>query len=592
MKVVGVIEARMGSSRFPGKVLQKLAGRPILWHVAHRMRRASSLSHIVLATSLEPRDDRLVEYADRIEIDVVRGSEDNLLDRHLKVANKYLPDIIVRVTGDCPLVDPSLIDALVSHLVASGAGFCTAEKGVPCIHEGIDPFTVSALKRLAQEAGEDPVAKEHVSAYFKHHEDFVPIAYLPIEADYQIEGTRVSIDTPADLRFLESVYAHLAVEPGDIDMRDVVRLLRQKPEMLSINTHVHQKSVSQQTRRVLIRCDGDQRLGLGHVVRCLALADEFRETFGFGVTFAVARSETAASLIGAQHYPVEKIVPEQEAETLDRVITTLRPDILVLDIRTDLSPSAIIEWKRKGVFTVVIDDPSDRRLCADQAFYPMVPQVEKMDWSGFAGNRYCGWEWTLIRKAFANRSNRPLDRQLMKILVTMGGSDPFGLTLKSVSSLERIKEDFETMVVIGAAFMHEKALNQIVHNGTRKYRIVSNTDRIEELMADSDLAIASFGTTAYELASQGTPSILLCISEDHAVSASALEAAGAAMSLGYHEAVSTETLADATRHLISHASTRERMHRAGLAIIDGKGASRCASEIATAVSRHERRIGC
>ena len=591
IQIIGVIEARMGSTRFPGKVLEPLAGRSILWHVVQRMRASSMLTRIVLATTTASRDDLLVSHAEDVGVDVVRGSENNLLERHLLVANTYSPDIIVRVTGDCPLVDPLMIDSLVQHLIDTGAGYCTSKKGVPCIHEGIDPFTIDALRKLADKAGNDPIAQEHVCSYFKVHEDFIKIAYIDIDPIFQMKGVRVSVDTPADLMFLEQIYARLGVGPGEADMKALALLLRTHPDLLKINSHVHQKSAQEGTRRALVRCDGDGDLGLGHVIRCLALADELRNSFGFGVTFAIARGEPAFACIENRRYPLEKKPnTDNESEWMESAITKIKPDILVLDIRTDLPAQKVSAWKNDGLFIVVIDDPSERRLCADQAFYPMVPQVSKMNWSGFSGELFSGWEWILLRKDFAICDHKDKPGAAQQILVTMGGSDPRGLTLKAVRALDSIDGDFEIVLIIGPAFMHKQALDQFLLTAKRPYQVQENVQDkdIRNLMAKADLAIASFGVTAYELVSQGTPSILLCISDDHAQSASALHEAGVSISMGKDETVDLSNLAYTIKKLLLNDTQRMKMRQKALSMIDGKGAARCACKIAEAVCHRAR----
>ena len=226
----------------------------------------------------------------------------------------------------------------------------------------------------------------------------------------------------------------------------------------------------------------------------------------------------------------------------------------------------------------VIDDAGDRRLEADLAFYPPVPQVKRMNWDGFTGALHVGWEWAPLRREFSE----PVEREphdTPKVLVTMGGSDPAGMTLKAVAALDGLAEDFDTVVILGAAFSHDDALQEILAGTRRRFDIRRNVADMRGLMVRADLAVASFGVTAYELAAMGVPTVYLCLTSDHAESASALVDAGMAVSLGVHENVSTEDLAESVRSLLTDPDRRERMSQSARKKVDGRGAQNIAREI-------------
>lgn len=221
MRVVGVIQARMGSSRFPGKMLARLAGRPLLWHIACRMRQAASIDELVLATTTETRDDALVLFAQHMDLRVIRGPEDDVLARFALAAEMTQADVIVRINGDAPLVDPQLTDRLVSTLIVEEGDYAGPPPGTVCFHDGVDPMSRRILDRLHDEAGDDPIAREHVSGYLKAHPDFARYCAVPIEPILQIKGPRLSIDTPDDLAFFEDLYRHYRAAPGMLDLREI-----------------------------------------------------------------------------------------------------------------------------------------------------------------------------------------------------------------------------------------------------------------------------------------------------------------------------------------------------------------------------------
>ena len=584
-RVVAVVQARMGSKRLPGKVIAPIAGRPMLWHIVTRLRRCAELDEVVVATTNDPADDPVAAFCTREGIAFVRGSEDDVLSRFLLAAHEHDAELVVRVNGDAPLVCPHTVDRLVVALREAGTDYCTGEPTPPCIHAGFDPVRVSALERLAREAGDDPVAREHVTAYFAKHPGFATTTLVPIEPPYVFEGARISVDTPADVAFHEAVHEALGAAPGDVDVAELVVLLKRRPELLALNGHVRQKRVDETSRNLLVRCDGDGRLGMGHVVRCLAIAGGLREGHGYGVRFAVRDGESAgAAAIRADGFPVDVLPSGDEAAGIDGSLSGHPADAILLDVRTDLPAAAVRRWRSEGLLTVVLDDPSPRRLAPDLAIYPPVPQLDEVSWEGFDGVLLAGWEWLPLRPAFADIV-RPPRGTLPQVLVTAGGSDPGGLTLPILEALETVPLDFTVVVVVGAAFLHDDALAAFLETARPRYRVARSVSDMAGLMAASDLAVVSFGVTAYELAAAGVPSVLLGLTDDHARSAEALASADVAVALGVHDRVGREEIAQAARALLEDPERRKQMAERAAALVDGRGAARIAERIDEALRR-------
>lgn len=337
---------------------------------------------------------------------------------------------------------------------------------------------------------------------------------------------------------------------------------------------------------ILIRCDGTPRLGLGHVTRCLALAAALRDSFGRSICFASAEDGVGADMIRQQGFDPE-IKPEgsDESDWLGTLIDRHSPDCLVLDIRTPLSADSLREYRNRGIVAAVIDDPSDRRKAADLAFYPPVPQIYEADWDGFDGEACIGWEYILLNQAFCRRGAH-VDHPVPHILITMGGSDPGGLTLKALEALRPITLPYRAMVVLGRAFMHDGALQKLapdLPDGIEFYRDVTD---MPSLMEKADFAIAAFGNTAYELAALGVPSILLGLTPDHARSARALHQKGMAVSLGDHQHLHLAELTTTIETFMTDKSRRLSMRRA-CTPVDGLGAYRTAKRIVETIDlRH------
>lgn len=347
--------------------------------------------------------------------------------------------------------------------------------------------------------------------------------------------------------------------------------------------------------KVLIRCDAASAIGFGHVVRCLALADALRGGHGCEVSFAMLQGPEGFEQVRANGYAVHQPPPgpaaQDEGQWLQELTTNNQQQALILDVRTDLPTSAVKFIRATGVLIVTIDDPSERRLLADLAFYPPVPQVERPDWTGFTGKRFVGWDWVLLRPQFAEavRRSRALTAvfiadprctdQRLTLLVTMGGSDPAGLTLMAMDAIEQIDGDFRVLVAIGGGFMHESALAECLAMAKRTYEICRDVTDMASLMATADLAVASFGVTAYELAAMGVPAIYLCLTHDHAESCQAFAAAEIAISLGEYPYVTTRELYNAISSLLINPQKRRAMSERGKKLVDGQGIERVAVEI-------------
>jgi spore coat polysaccharide biosynthesis protein SpsF len=276
-RIVAVIQARMRSTRLPGKVLRNVAGKPVLWHVLERLRQSHFIGTLCVATTTDPADDVLAAYAREQGAVVVRGPEDDVLQRFALASAELDPEIIVRVTADSPLVDASFIDYLIGEMVRRNADFVTLKPGVTAIHEGADPMTRRALDKLVSEAAGDPVAREHVCSYFKLHPDFVNVAEIELPAKWAFKGARLSVDTPADVNFIETIYSRLNAQAGMATLTDLVALLRREPQLLELNAHVHQKAMTATSGTVIMRCDGGASIGFGHVRRSLGIARALRD---------------------------------------------------------------------------------------------------------------------------------------------------------------------------------------------------------------------------------------------------------------------------------------------------------------------------
>ncbi len=580
IRVVAVIQARMGSTRLPGKVLKPIAGQPLLWHIVHRLKKCRSLEDIAVATTTNPADEAIVEWCNAHNVTVVRGPEDNVLARYAGTAEKLDADLIVRVSSDAPFIDPGFVDHLVATLIEQDGDYVLLEEGAECAHEGVDPFSRRALDRLMMDAAQDPAAREHVTGYFKLHPDFVKIVRAAPYPPLAKKGGRFTIDTPDDLAFIEAVHARLAANAGEASLADLLLLLEREPELNQINAHVKQKPIRMSGGLALIRCDGGGKFGYGHVKRMVALARSLRDREGIGAIFALNGSEDAATPIRRAGFQAAMLHGASDLETL---IDANNPDIFLLDGREGPSRAELEKLKRGVAVTAVIDDSHDRRLAADYAYYPPVPGAKALDWRDSNTLPRLGWEWSLLGLN-PNTGAARAPSSLPTLLVAMGGSDPHGLTLRMARALGALDSVFRVRFVIGTGMKDGSTVARGLVALKKNYETVEGADDLSTAYASADVALCAFGVTAYELAACGIPAIYLGLTPDHASSASAFADAGMGISLGVADQVSDADVLRTVQWLLNKPAARREMRNAGLSLMDGQGAARIAADLSAALA--------
>lgn len=233
MRCTAIIQARMRSTRLPGKVLLPLAGRPALERLIQRVHAARAVDSIIVATTVNPADDQLAAFCCDMGMRVVRGSEDDVLSRFHIAALADGAEIIVRVTADDPMKDPVIIDRTVELLFETGAHVATTSFP-PTFPEGLDVevFTWQALD-TAQNASRDSYEREHVTQYFYRHQDLFNIAVLSHSPD--LSGVRLTVDTPEDYALAQTIYDALYQAGHLFLMEDVLQFLRSRPEIRKLN---------------------------------------------------------------------------------------------------------------------------------------------------------------------------------------------------------------------------------------------------------------------------------------------------------------------------------------------------------------------
>lgn len=232
-KTVGIIQARMGSTRLPGKILMPIVGEPMLSRMLERVQRAKSLNAIVVATTDKPEDDATEELVKKCNVQIFRGDEQDVLDRFYKAAQEAGADTVVRLTGDCPLHDQAVIDEVVEHFNTAKCDYTSTPSNYP---EGLDAevFSFVSLEKAWKNA-RLPSEREHVTPYIKNHKDFFIIDALRTSGAGDYSAMHWSVDTQADFDFVTKVFEPLYPTNPSFNKDDVLALLSLHPELLEIN---------------------------------------------------------------------------------------------------------------------------------------------------------------------------------------------------------------------------------------------------------------------------------------------------------------------------------------------------------------------
>jgi spore coat polysaccharide biosynthesis protein SpsF len=244
MKIGVIIQARMGSTRLSGKVLKEIKGKTVLSHVIDRVRQSKSIEDIVIATTTYERDDNIEAEAMKCGANVFRGSEEDVLNRYYYAAKQNNIDVIVRITSDCPVIDPYVIDDLISvyldgkYDLVTNAGSDLTQRTYP---RGLDTevFSFQVLQDAFVNAKEK-YQSEHVTPYIYEHNN--KIHYFKNDVDYS--RYRWTLDTEEDFELINEIYKRMYKGRHDFYLNDIIELFEREPNLFNINAHIEQKKVN------------------------------------------------------------------------------------------------------------------------------------------------------------------------------------------------------------------------------------------------------------------------------------------------------------------------------------------------------------
>lgn len=234
MHIVAIIQARMGSTRLPGKVMREIMGKPLLWHLVNRLKESRLIDKIVIATTDKAKDKPILKLAQELDIDSFTGSEDDVLDRYYQAAKEYNAEVVVRITADCPLIDPELVDKVVAYYLENKDTLDFAHSGVSYPHGVVETevFSFAALEKAWKEA-RLVSEREHVTPYIWKNTEMFRTATL--ENDEDLSHIRLVVDDEKDFQLVAEIFHKLYKESEIFHLRDILDFLNKRPELLELN---------------------------------------------------------------------------------------------------------------------------------------------------------------------------------------------------------------------------------------------------------------------------------------------------------------------------------------------------------------------
>jgi glutamate-1-semialdehyde 2,1-aminomutase/spore coat polysaccharide biosynthesis protein SpsF len=574
-----IVQARTGSTRLPGKVLRKLGAKTVLAHVLDRCASVKGADAVVCATSTLPQDDPVAAEAARTGAHVFRGSESDVLERYLAAARSVDADVVLRVTADCPLIDPDVCAAVIALRSSAGADY--ASNNMPRLYpHGLDceAFRVAALAEAAA-ATSDPFDHEHVTPWLRRKLG-LKRANL-VGPGWPASMHRWTLDYPEDLDFFSAIFAALP-EPETARMQDVLSLLAARPDIAALNAkHRAEASGTGSGSSIVFRCDAGRDIGMGHAMRCAALQDRLAP-LGWRCLWAV-ESATAAFLgIGLE--PARTLVladPEPQAQALEIRRSVAGDVVLVID-RYGTRPEFSIACRDAGIRVLHFDDFGSGELPADLAVTiganpdrPVLPEPPRR----LIGGRYAPLRWQFSRQRSGIMESRAARSTIQRVLIGFGGTDPVDASGLAVEAV--LDSGLSCDVAIGGRAQHLPALRSLAAAHTDRVRLHEDVTEVAALMSTADLAIGAPGTGTWERGAMGLPVLLVGIAENQRDNAAVVAATGAGISCGFlnenNRVQIRESFAAAIAALKGEPAKLLAMAQAASGLSDGRGAMRIAA---------------
>ncbi len=241
MIVAATIQARMGSERLPGKVLKTVLAKPLLAYMIERLKHIQQLAKIIVVTTIDRTDDPIVSLAQELGVSYYRGSENNVLSRVLSAAQAHHIDVILQTTGDCPLMDPSESEKVLTKFLQQDYDF-VSNVLIRTYPRGMESqiFSRKTLEKI-NKLTKDPIHQEHVSNFIYTNPELFKLGVITADVALQKPWLRLTVDTEEDFNLVKTIIEKLYPNNPQFTLANILALLDQNPDLYQLNAHVHQK---------------------------------------------------------------------------------------------------------------------------------------------------------------------------------------------------------------------------------------------------------------------------------------------------------------------------------------------------------------
>lgn len=244
-KIVIVVQARMGSTRLPGKSLRLILGQPLLGYLIERLKRVKLADELIVATTNADADQAIADFCIKKAVLCIRGSEEDVLDRYKQAADSGKATVIVRISGDCPLIDPAVVDKVIKQFIDRSPEVDYVSNTLTRTYpRGMDVEVMSkqALDKAHKEA-KLPEEREHVTPYIYRHPELFHLLNVPLPGD--LSNLRLTVDTQEDFELIKLILEELYPTNQNFSLEDILKAFNNHPEWKSINAEVKQKNIDE-----------------------------------------------------------------------------------------------------------------------------------------------------------------------------------------------------------------------------------------------------------------------------------------------------------------------------------------------------------
>jgi len=498
-RVVAIIQARMGSTRLPGKVIEKIGGKPLLEILVNRLKKSKYVDDVTIATTKNTEDDAIEILANDKGINCYRGSEEDVLERFVESSRIFRADVVVRVTGDNPLIDIDLVDTLINvHLTNNLDYTYCLDTPLGVSAEIIESKVLEEISKKSELESE----REHVTPYIRSHPKDYKV--LKFYSNLRNQNIRLTVDTNEDLTLIKAIYQNLG-DLEDLKISEVVNFLKLNPEIYQINAGIEQNPEDTlKTINIAFLTEGNSEMGMGHVYRSITFAKTLMANLWSKAYFLTKSNENVIKLIEDENFPTVKLKDDEE---IVEHLKKLDINLVVID-NLDFQEDILKEIK--DIAKIVLVDNLDPKInkYADIVMSLYKTFVNKDYYNKTTDTKYfCGPKYLILRDEFDIFKNKnDLKPKVEDILLIFGGSDPSNHTS---TVLEKLSDDVRINIVLGPEFKYFDELDKIMKNKNNKVTIHNEPGNVAELMYNADLVITSPGLSMFEAVYVGSPVLVI-----------------------------------------------------------------------------------